>query len=200
LSKITRRLGFLALFLCLAAGALAATHNLWLRWLGEYLVYSEPPCKADLIVVLAGDAFGNRIVKAGELLNAGWAPKALASGAGSYYGFNEGDLAIQFAVRAGYPADRFFSLPSPARSTREEAQFIVPELRRRGVHRFILVTSDYHTRRASEIYRQTAPDIPFCVVAAVDRDFSPDGWWHTREGRKTAFGEWQRIVANFLGI
>ena len=200
MSKTIRRLGFLALLLCLAAGVLAATHNIWLRWLGERLVYSEPPCKADMIVVLAGDFFGNRIMKAGELVNAGWAPKVLVSGAGLCYGFNEGDLAIQYVVHAGYPADRFVNLPSPARSTAEEAQYVVPELRRRGVHRFMLVTSDFHTRRSSEIFHKAAPDIPFCVVASRDNDFSPEGWWHTREGRKIALTEWLKTVAHFLGI
>jgi uncharacterized SAM-binding protein YcdF (DUF218 family) len=200
LNKTIRRLSFLALMLCLVAGALAATHNVWLRWLGEYLTYTEPPCKADMIVVLAGDFFGHRIQKAGDLAKAGWAPTVLVSGAGTCYGVNEGDLAIQFVTRAGYPAALFFNLPSPGRSTTEEAQYIVPELHRRGVHRFILVTSDFHTRRAAKIYRQTAPDIPFCVVAAPDGDFSPDGWWHNREGRKVAFTEWLKTVANFFGV
>jgi uncharacterized SAM-binding protein YcdF (DUF218 family) len=200
LNKTIRRLGILALILCLVAGTLAATHDIWLRAIGEYLTYSEPPCKADMIVVLAGDFFGNRIEKAGELLKAGWAPNVLVSGAGVCYGNNEGDLAIQFVTRKGYAGDRFFNVPSPARSTTEEAQYMVQEMRRRGVHRFILVTSDFHTRRSAKIYRKTAPDIPFCVVAAPDNDFSPDGWWHTREGRKVAFTEWLKTVANFLGI
>ncbi len=195
-----RRLGFLALFLCLAAGTLAATHNTWLHWMGSYLTCSGPPCKADVIVVLAGDQWGNRVVKAGELLRQGWAPKVLVSGAGVFYGLNEGDMAIQFVVRAGYPADGFFNLPSPARSTEEEARYIVPEMRRRGVHRFILVTSDFHTRRAAAIYRKAAPDLPFCVVASADPDFSPDGWWHNREGRKTAFFEWSKTLAHIFGI
>jgi uncharacterized SAM-binding protein YcdF (DUF218 family) len=200
LSKAIRRLGIPALVVCLAAGGLAATHNIWLGWVGEYLTYSEPPCKADMIVVLAGDFFGNRIEKAGELAHAGWAPKVLVSGAGVCYGINEGELAIRFAIRAGYPEDDFVNLPSPARSTVEEAQYIVPELRRRGVHRFILVTSNFHTRRAAKIYHQAAPDIPFCVVASPDHDFTPNSWWHTREGRKVGFTECLKTFANWLGI
>lgn len=153
-----------------------------------------------MIVIPAGDFWGNRLLKAGELWRQGWAPKVLVSGAGICYGINEGDLAIQFGERAGYPPEAFFNLPSPARSTEEEARYIVPELRRRGVHRFILVTSNFHTRRAAQIYRKAAPDIPFCVVAAADPDFSPDGWWHSREGRKTAFIEWCKTVASAFGI
>ena len=195
-----RRVGFLALFLCLAGGALAVTHNVWLRWLGEYLTYTEPPCKADMIVVLAGDWWGNRAIKAGELVRAGWAPTVLISGAGAAYGINEGDLALQFLIGKGYPPEWFFNLPSPARSTEEEAHYVVRELRRRNVHRFILVTSDFHTRRAADVYRKAASDLPFCVVAAPDPDFSPDGWWHTREGRKTAFFEWCKTLAHAFGI
>jgi uncharacterized SAM-binding protein YcdF (DUF218 family) len=200
LSRSFRRLGFLTLFLLLIAGLLAATHSLWLHWMGQYLIEAGPPCKADVIVVLAGDPWGNRITKAGDLVRQGWAPKALISGAGFIYGVNEGDLAIQYAVKAGYPADGFFSLPSPARSTVGEAQYILDELRKRGVHRFILVTSDFHTRRATGIYRKADPDIPFCVVAAPDPDFSAGDWWHNREGRKIAFIEWCKTIANAFGI
>ena len=200
MSKLLRRLCFLALFLCLLTGFLFLTHATWLRWIGEYLTYSQPPCKADIAVVLAGDWFGTRIIKAGELMREGWVPKVLVSGAGVAYGVNEGELAIHFATQAGYPAEWFVNLPSPGRSTLEEARDIVSELRRRKVHEFILVTSNFHTRRAAEIYRKVAPDLPFCVVASTDPDFTPDGWWHTREGRKTAFFEWCKTLAHIFGI
>ena len=186
--------------MCLAAVALASTRSVWLRWLGDYLIEAGPPCKADMIVVLAGDYWGNRVLKGGELQRSGWAPLVLVSGAGMSYGVNEGDLAIQFATRAGYPAEIFRNFPSPGRSTLEEGQYIVPELKRRGVHKFILVTSDHHTRRASNVYRRLAPDLQFCAVASSDPDFTPEGWWHSREGRKAAFFEWCKTIANFLGI
>jgi uncharacterized SAM-binding protein YcdF (DUF218 family) len=200
LIRSSRRLVQLGLGVIALAVLLLVTQNLWLRWLGEFLVSTTPPCKADLIVVLAGDYEGNRIRKAGDLQRAGWAPTVLVSGAGHAYGFNEGDLAIQFAIRAGFPAAVFFNLPSPARSTEDEASYIIAEMRRRGVHRFLLVTSDFHTHRAADIYRKAAPDLPFCVVAAADPDFSADGWWHTREGRKTAFFEWCKTIAHFFHI
>lgn len=169
-------------------------------WIGEALTYNQAPCKADAIVVLAGDLFGLRIEKAGELLREGWAPKVLVSGAGICYGINEGDLAIQMAVRDGYPSTAFFNVPSPGRSTVEEAKYIVPELRRRGVHRFILVTSNFHTGRATRIYHHAVPDIPFCTVAAPDHDFQPDKWWQSRESQKVALIEWLKTFANFLGV
>ena len=179
---------------------MALTHNVWLRWVGEYLNVGGPPCKADIIVVLAGDSWGNRVLKASELRREGWAPKVLVSGAGTMYGINEGDLAIQYAVRAGYPAADFTNFPNPGRSTVEEARCVVAELRRLGVRKFLLLTSDYHTRRSAKVYRNVAPDLPFCVVAAPDHDFTPDDWWHSREARKVAFIEWCKTLAYVFGI
>src|ERR1700761_5338999 len=71
--------------------------------LGSFLVKADPPQKADLIVVLAGDSFGNRITTAAKLVQEGYAPKALISGPNGIYGYYECDLAIPFAVRKGYP-------------------------------------------------------------------------------------------------
>lgn len=186
--------------MCLAAGILFVTRDLWLRVAGYRLIYSENPCKADLILVLAGDFTGSRAIKAAELLKDGWAPRAMFSGAGTEYGVNEGDLALAFLQRSGYPLGDWINNPSPARSTAEEASYNIPRMRRLGVHRFILVTSSYHTRRAAAIYRKAAPDLSFCVVASRDPDFDPDNWWRTREGRKTAFLEWCKTLATPFGI
>jgi uncharacterized SAM-binding protein YcdF (DUF218 family) len=182
----------------LAAGVLA--YPVWLAALGDYLVKAGPPVKAEIVVVPAGDAFGNRILKAGELIRAGFAPYALVSGPSGEYGFYECDLAIPFAVRHGFPKEFFIRFPNQSRSTREEARDMVPELRRRGIHRFLLVTSDYHTRRAGRIYREIAPDLEMHVVAAPDRAFTAGGWWHTREGRKQFAFEWIKTVTSWVGM
>jgi uncharacterized SAM-binding protein YcdF (DUF218 family) len=170
------------------------------RGLGEFLVVSEAPEKADIAVVLAGDAAGNRVLKAGELVREGYAPQALVSGPAGVYGFFECDLAIQYAEKKGFPASYFIAFPNRTRSTKEEAAAVVPELRRRGVHTVLLVTSNYHTRRALGIYRTTAPDIRFISIAAPDAYFSPDRWWKEREGRKTFAFEWMKTVTEWVGM
>jgi uncharacterized SAM-binding protein YcdF (DUF218 family) len=82
----------------------------------------------------------------------------------------------------------------------EEAQAVTPELRRLGAKRVILVTSDYHTRRAGKIFRAAAPDLMFYVVAAPDVHFTAHGWWHSREGRKTFVLEWTKTVTEWVGM
>jgi uncharacterized SAM-binding protein YcdF (DUF218 family) len=179
---------------------LAVSYPVWLGWMGAYLVKAEEPFQADMIVVLAGDWGGHRIEKAGELAKNGYAPRVLVSGPTGYYGRTEDSLAIPFAVQHGYPEDFFIGFPNRSRSTVEEADFVLSELRQRKVKRFIVVTSTYHTRRAGGIYRARAQGLEMRVVAAPDDFFTPEGWWHSREGRKTAFLEWSKTVSSPFGI
>jgi len=194
---VTRRLRAAALILVAAVVLLVLFHGPVLAALGNLLVKAGPPQKADLIVVLAGDGFGRRILTAAELVKDGWAPQALISGPNGHYGNYECDLAIPFAVRAGYPEAYFIHLEHHARSTTEEARVVVAKLREMGVKRVILLTSNYHTRRAGAIFRRAAPDLDFIVVAAPDEYFKPDSWWRNREASKTFLLEWMKTVAEW---
>jgi uncharacterized SAM-binding protein YcdF (DUF218 family) len=164
------------------------------------LVRASQPVPADLVVVLAGDFTGRRVLKGAELVRQGYAPQALISGPSGAYGMYECDLAIQFAERHGYPASYFIRLPHEARSTREEAAVIVGTLRERHAHTVDVVTSDYHTRRAGSILRAEAQGIDVHMVAAPDEYFSASGWWKNREGRKTFLLEWMKTVAGWFRL
>ena len=166
--------------------------------LGSYLDQSGPPQKADAVFVLAGDPSGHRILTAAELVRGGYAPRVVVSGPAGSYGYFECDLAIPFAVRAGYPESYFVRFPNHALSTREEADAATQELRSLGAHRVLLVTSLYHTRRAGKLFRAAAPDLMFFVVAAPDDHFAKNGWWHDREARKTFLYEWLKTGAGWL--
>jgi uncharacterized SAM-binding protein YcdF (DUF218 family) len=195
-SRILRWLAAVAVL----AVAIFLTRSLWLATLGGLLVESQEPFHAEMIVVLAGDQSGNRILKAAELIQQGYAPKALISGPGCCYNRSESDLAIALAVQHGYPQDWFIPLPNSARSTVEEASVMLAELDRRHIHRFLLVTSNFHSRRAARIYRRVASPSSFRVVAASHPDFSPGGWWHSRAGKRECLIEWIKTVADWFGI
>jgi len=168
--------------------------------LGAYLVEAGPPQKADAALVLAGDGWGHRILTAAQLARDGYVPKVLVSGPDGAYGLHECDLAIPFAVKQGYPESYFVHMEHSARSTRAEAQAVLPEIRRMGFKRVIVVTSNFHTRRAGEIFRELAPDLTILMVAAPDQSFTPDGWWHNREGQKTFLMEWEKTLGNWIGL
>jgi uncharacterized SAM-binding protein YcdF (DUF218 family) len=168
--------------------------------MGAYLVHADSPQKADVALVLAGDNSGHRILTGAQLARDGYVPKVIVSGPYGVYGQYECDLAIPFAVKKGFPEAYFLHWEHKARSTLAEAQAVLPEVRRMGYKRVLLVTSDFHTRRAGKIFRSLAPDLTILVVAAPDEYFTPDGWWHNREGQKTFLTEWEKTVANGFGI
>ncbi len=195
-----RAFRILALVLVAAVVLAIVFHNAVLAGLGSYLVKAGPPEKADIALVLAGDGEGNRILKAAQLARSGYVSKILVSGPSGMYGLHECDLAIPFAVKAGYPESYFLHFENDARSTQDEAHAAIPRLRQLGVHKVLLVTSDYHTRRAGKIFRTAAPDLQFVVVAAPDVSFTADGWWHNRQGEKIAFMEWVKTLTEPFGI
>ncbi len=179
---------------------IAASSPWWMRALARALVTNESPISADAALVLAGDYYGNRIVKAAELAQQGYVPKVLVSGPDGTYGTYECDLAITYAVRRGFPAKWFVPLPNTALSTDDEAAQTIPAMRKMGVHRLILVTSDYHTARAARLFRRAAPDLELRVVAAPDEHFHADTWWRTRQSRKIFALEWWKTVAAWMGM
>jgi uncharacterized SAM-binding protein YcdF (DUF218 family) len=180
--------------------AAAITHSIWLGALGSYLVRADGAAKADYALVLAGDSRGNRIVTAADLVRQGLVKRAIVSGPCCCYGVSESDMAVAYAVRQGYPEEYFIKLPHEATSTWEEAGVLVPELRRLGAHSFLLVTSDYHTRRAGRYFAKLADGLTMRVVAAPDPNFHSDSWWRNREGQKTFYIEWSKTIASFVGM
>jgi uncharacterized SAM-binding protein YcdF (DUF218 family) len=186
------------------AAALVLTRSWWLPGLGWALVRDEVPAKADIAVVLGGDLWGNRIKKAGDLVRQGYVPAALVSGPPGFYDQHECEPEIAYAVRHGYPPQYFIAFPDEARSTQDEATMILPELRRRNVHRVLLVTSDYHSRRAGRIFRAAERSlgggIEIRMVATPDKEFHPDSWWQSRQGRKIAFMEWSKTLSSAIGF
>lgn len=180
--------------------AILVFHSAILGAMGDLLVNDGPPRKADVVLVLAGDPSGNRIVTAAQLVRDGYAPQVLVSGPAGDYGLFECDLAIPFAERKGFPASYFVALPHHALSTIEEAQATIPEIRQMGATTVLLVTSNYHTRRAGKIFRAAAPDLTFFAVGAPDEHFSPHGWWQNREGRKTFAFESLKTVTEWFGL
>lgn len=184
----------------LLAIGLWITHALWLGALGRYLIRADTPAPADYAVVLAGDFYGHRVLAGGDLVRRGLVRKALVSGPRWCYGQPESDLAVNFAVNHGYSADYFLKFPDDATSTRDEARAIVPELRRLGARSFLLVTSDFHTRRAGRYFRALAGDLNMRVVAVPDEYFRWNSWWSNREGLKIFYMEWSKTLSSYLGM
>jgi uncharacterized SAM-binding protein YcdF (DUF218 family) len=178
------------------------TSTFWLSAIGSALVRDEAPVRADAILVLAGDAKGERILKACELARQGFAPIILVSGPTRLYGINEADLAIRFGLNNGCAAGWLRPVYMQATSTAEEAREFSrwtgshPEIKK-----LLLVTSTYHSARAARVFRnQLGGRLTITSVAAPDRDFDPEAWWKQREGRKAVFFEISKTAATWIGL
>lgn len=165
---------------------------------GQALIEDDPPQKADAIVVLGGDEFGLRTLKAADLQRSGYAPYVLVSGPPMLLGY-ESDEMIEFAKRKGYPDSIFRPLHHKSDSTRSESDVIARYLREHNVRTVLLVTSNYHTRRAAKLMRAANPGVHVLVVAAPD-PFTPQTWWKTRHGMKTFLYEWLKTIATAMGV
>jgi uncharacterized SAM-binding protein YcdF (DUF218 family) len=178
--------------------------GLWLPAMGRFLVWSQAVTPADVAVVLAGDPSGYRLTAAAELARRGIVPLVLVSGPPGIYGINEADAAIRFITRRGYDARWFAPSYHDATSTKAEVQYLLRDLERRHVKRFVLVTSNFHTRRARRIVLEAIAtrglQMEIEVMASGDPNYRVDSWWRSREGLKTAFYEWTKTVTSLVGM
>jgi uncharacterized SAM-binding protein YcdF (DUF218 family) len=88
-------------------------------------------------------------------------------------------------VERGVPKDKIVRLAHDADNTREEAEALTKLAMQRKWHSVIVVTSNYHTRRARYIFHRVFPQgIEVHVASAHDGDFDPQHWWEKRKAIK----------------
>ncbi len=187
----------------LTAGILVLLVVAAIRWqatltsLGRFLVDSEPPQQADLILVLGGDFWGPRALTGAELARQRYAPVALFSGP-PYRDRPEGELAVDSLVSKGYPRELFRVFAHHASSTIAEANALRGELARRHVRRVLLVTSSYHSRRAAIVFTLFCPGVRFISIPATDSHYHAGEWWNDESSRQLFFSEWAKILGSVL--
>ena len=177
-----------------------------LGWGGDLLVAPDPlPAKADALVVLAGSYRGEQARQevALRLLEQGQADHlALSAARMTYWGEWLPDLMRRYLARryGKEQADRAVLCLHNADSTREEAQALRPCLEEQGWHSLIVVTSNYHTRRARHIWGEVFRGRPMkiSVYGVPDGDFEPHGWWRSRRYTKTLLYETAKVVTGYL--
>lgn len=72
------------------------------------------------------------------------------------------------------------------------------ELHRRRVHRVLLVTSSYHSRRADIVFRLFCPGVHFISVSAMDTHYDASRWWSDDSSRKLFFSECKKIIGTVI--
>ena len=178
-----------------------------LRWGGYLLVSSDRlPTHADVAVVLQGSLVSEdaRIVGAVRLLQQHVVANILLSiPETGYWGQSLPNLARAYLQKqyGNEIADRFeFCETGPSvDSTEQEARAIMSCIQKRQWKAIVVVTSNFHSRRAGIIWRRTwkaKSSIVIGVDGVADPSFSPDGWWRHRMYAKTWFFESIKLAWN----
>jgi DUF218 domain len=182
----TRRkaLYFLAALLMLTAFFLSAGRILVEDW----------PQRADVILVLAGET-DHRPARALELLNQSYAPRMIIDvpAASRLYNVSEIELARNY-IKTLPQGGEIEVCPIEGLSTRAETRDVERCLAGKPSARMLIVTSDFHTRRALSIFRHELPGRSFSIAAAHDDAQFGIRWWTRRQWAKVCLEEWMRFI------
>jgi len=128
------------------------------------------------------------------LFREGKAPIVVASGRRLRPVAGIAELMEHDLVERGVPKDKIVRLAHDADNTQEEAEALTKLAAQRKWHSVIVVTSNYHTRRARYIFRRVFPQgIEVRVASAHDGDFDSQHWWEKRKSVK-------RLTREFAGM
>lgn len=185
---------FRLLSLLVICGFVAIVYLAWhplLRAAARFWVVQDRVEPADVIIVIGDDDFtADRAKEAAELFRAGWAPQIVASGRMLRPYASVADFIARDLQSQGVPTSAIQRFSHKADNTSEEAEGLRVLAEQKGWRRILLVTSNYHTRRARYIFRKVFPEsVRLEVAGAPDPDFDPATWWESRRGRKIFFLE-----------
>lgn len=141
--------------------ALAVVAALLRRFAQAYVPRSQPLRPADVIVVLGhpanadgspSPAMQEQVALAATLYCAGLAPALLFTGGAVHNEHVEAQVMAGLAVQEGVPAAAI-ATETQSRDTVENARYCRQIMQARGWRSAIVVTTPYHARRASRIFR-----------------------------------------------
>lgn len=159
----------------------------------RFLVVDKPE-KSDAIVVLAGETKG-RPERAFDLLRQGMAPRLFldAEAAEVVYNVPLSEIAQKF-IASQPNASQMSVCVIDGLSTAGETTDVARCIASLNPHHLLLVTSDYHSRRALSIFSHRLPQYQWSVAAARNPVIFGDAWWTHREWAKTTFDEWTKFL------
>jgi hypothetical protein len=160
---------------------------------GDFLVV-DAPRPSSVILVLAGET-DRRPRRALELLAQGYAPRIVLDVPTNarLYQFTQIELAQNYIQSLPHPA-AVSICPIDGLSTRDESRDAEKCLDSVDAKSVLIVTSDFHTRRALQVFRRELPGHEYSVAAAHNEEGFGRRWWTHRQWAKTCVDEWLRLI------
>ena len=174
------------LFLVVLLGGIYLARHPLLRFIGESLVVEDSLEKSDAIIILSDDNYyGDRATRAAELFRQNLAPVVVASGVRLRPNASIAELMTHDLIERGVPKENILPFPQDADNTRGEAESLRKLSQSRSWKSVIVVTSNYHTRRAKYIFKKVFPEtVAIRIASAHDGDFDPAHWYEHRKSIK----------------
>ena len=162
---------------------------------GDWLEVRVPCKHADVIVVLAGDAGGDRLSHAVRLFKQGIAAKLLITGGPTA---EVTEIMKQQALKQGVPEGDIW-MQTRSHSTTEDARFSLDLLEGKGVGSICLVTSNYHSRRTLAAFLKRRKPGLQVYMEPVDPDWWRERpWWDQDLGRLLVLSEYTKMAWGWL--
>jgi uncharacterized SAM-binding protein YcdF (DUF218 family) len=197
----------IAAILILSIGLVFIFRAPLLTGMGKFLVVSDELTPADIIFVLNGD-FTTRPFFAGDLYKQELAPKVVMARAEDLppteLGIlpNDTEISVTIMEQQGVQSADIILLdfPGGVTSTFDEAETLRDYVLTTDIHRVILVTSAFHTRRARWIFNKELAglDVVIEMAAAPNRGFDATNWWKSEDGLITLLNEYVKLTYYFF--
>lgn len=173
-----------------------------LQVVGDFLVVRDPVVQVDAVIAISGDGTGERVKTADALLQQGYARWLILSGStgGAAPGGATAEM-LRVALQDGIPRERIL-VDDQSIGTLDNARHSAALMQAYKLRRAILVTSPYHTRRASWIFRSEflPRRLDILTIAAQNSFFEVNRWWTRPGDRALVIREYAKLVGVILGI
>jgi uncharacterized SAM-binding protein YcdF (DUF218 family) len=180
-------------------------HRPILRGMGDYLIVQDTLAPVEAIFVLSGNPF-DRGAEAAKIFHGGWGNQIVCLGgetnpALTLYGIRDLTYESTYRVlqRDGVPASAIDSLPEGT-STFEEFVAIQRYCKARNLHRIMVVSSLFHTRRIDTFFRLRLhlEGIEMVLRGAHESEMEEDAWWQGEPGLLFVNNEYIKLLYYWL--
>jgi hypothetical protein len=160
---------------------------------GSFLVVNSPQL-SDVILVLAGET-DHRPHRALDLLAQHYGKRIILDVPtnATIYEFTQIELAKKY-IQDLPQASLMSVCPIDGLSTKDESKDAEKCLRQQQPKKVLIVTSDFHTRRAVDVFRREVPEFEYSVAGAQNSEAFGEQWWSHRQWAKTFVDEWLRLL------
>jgi uncharacterized SAM-binding protein YcdF (DUF218 family) len=170
-----------------------------LRFTAESWIIEDALDKADALIILGDDNFyADRATRGAQLFREGKALVVVASGRRLRPNAGIAELMEHDLVERGVPRDKIVRFAHDADSTLEQARALARLVKEKKWRSVMVVTSNFHTRRARYIFQHVFPQgMEVRIASARDGDFDPEHWWEKRKSIKELTSEFAGMVVTW---